>query len=336
MTTQTRRATLAALFALTSFADLASAQDKPHANDPVDKPQVYDQSADANADITAALVRAKSDNTRVLVQYGANWCGWCVLLDGLCKSDRKIAHALLYEYELVKVDVDRFDKHMDVAAKYGPGEKLKATGIPLLVVLDSSGKVLVNQETGSLEKGKAHDPEKVLAFLDKWKAEPRDARDVLKKGLAAAREQNKRVFLHFGAPWCAWCGRLDTFLARESITELMAVDYIDLKIDIDRMIHGKDLEKEFRKDDGGIPWYAILDADGNVLATADGPQGNIGFPVTQQEISHFITTIDGTRRNLNPEQVQSLRDALTENGNRILAEMNTRRAAQQARDTPGD
>lgn len=40
------------------------------------QPPVYDESADAAADIAAALAAAETKHTRVLIQWGANWCGW--------------------------------------------------------------------------------------------------------------------------------------------------------------------------------------------------------------------------------------------------------------------
>ena len=311
---------LAVLFA----AFPAVAQDKPAT--PAAPPQVYDESADAAADIAAALAKAKQNNTRVLVQYGANWCGWCKLLDGLFKSDRQIARTLLYEYELVRVNVGRFDRHLEIADKYGPGgEKLRSLGIPYLTILDADGKVLLNQPTGELEQDKAHDPQKVLAVLDKWKADPRDARVILRDGLTRAAKENKRVFLHFGAPWCVWCHRLEDFLARPEIAKLMERDFVDLKIDIDRMTAGKDVDSEFRTEKGGIPWFAILDETGEKLATADGPEGNIGFPVKDAEIAHFIKMLAEGRRNLTDAELETIRTALTQNSEEILAEMEKRR-----------
>ena len=35
--------------------------------------------------------------------------------------------------------------------------------------------------------------------------------------------------------------------------------------------------------DGGIPWFAVVDADGKVLANSEGPKGNIGYPDTMSK-----------------------------------------------------
>lgn len=106
---------------------------------------------------------------------------------------------LLYEYRVVHVNVGKFDRNMDLAAKYGAD--LKAAGIPYLTVVDAAGKSLANQETGSLEDGPEHDPKKVLAFLSGLRAPPQDAQKVFADALARAKEAEKRVLLSFEAPW---------------------------------------------------------------------------------------------------------------------------------------
>src|SRR5262245_7554024 len=65
-----------------------------------DKPQrppIYDEQADAAADVAAALARAQKENKRVLIQWGANWCGWCHLLHQTFTTDQEVKRKLLYE-----------------------------------------------------------------------------------------------------------------------------------------------------------------------------------------------------------------------------------------------
>ncbi|MBP7676198.1 MAG: thioredoxin family protein [Thermoanaerobaculia bacterium] len=125
-------------------------------------PPVYDEAADAKADVAAAVAKAKKEKKRVLVTLGANWCGWCRALDRLFTKDETVAAQLAAGYVPVKVDVGRMTKNLELAATWGADPK---TGVPLLVVLDGNGKAVKVQETGSLESGKRHDPEKVIAFL---------------------------------------------------------------------------------------------------------------------------------------------------------------------------
>lgn len=192
---------LAAL-ATTPFALAQEPAPKPQQQEPKPAP-VYDEAADARADLTAALARAKQENRRVLIQWGANWCGWCVALHGTMKKDPAIARKLMYEYDVVRVDVGRFDKHMDLAKELGAD--FKSTGIPFLTVLDADGKPLAQQETGALEladKSKtAHDTAKVLDFLTAHQAKYLEASAVRSAAFERATREGKRVLEHFGAPW---------------------------------------------------------------------------------------------------------------------------------------
>jgi len=127
---------------------------------------IYDISADGSKQIADALATAKKDGKIVLVQFGANWCGWCHLLHKLFETDQKIAAELKSNYVVVMVDVDK-DHNKDVNIKYGNPTQ---HGLPVIVLLDGNGKQLTTQDTGKLENGDHHDPEKVLAFLKAWSA----------------------------------------------------------------------------------------------------------------------------------------------------------------------
>jgi thiol-disulfide isomerase/thioredoxin len=125
-------------------------------------PPVYDEAADAKADVAAAVAKAKKEKKRVLVTLGGNWCGWCRALDRTFTQDGKVAAELAKAYVPVKVDVGKMTKNLDLASSWGADPK---KGVPLLVVLDGKGKAVKVQETEALEAGKGHDPEKVVAFL---------------------------------------------------------------------------------------------------------------------------------------------------------------------------
>jgi thiol:disulfide interchange protein len=139
---------------------------RAQAADPPDsgRPTIYDESADGSEQIAAALVVAKSENKRVLLQFGANWCPWCHLLHDLFVKDPAISEVLTTDYMVVLIDVNQGHNNV-VDEVYGNPTRL---GLPVLVVLDSDGKRLTTQNTGDLEEEDGHNPAKVLAFLEKW------------------------------------------------------------------------------------------------------------------------------------------------------------------------
>jgi thiol:disulfide interchange protein len=270
------------------------------------KPPVYDESADATKDVAAAITRATRENKRVLLQIGGNWCPWCRLLHDLFAENAPIATLLRNEYEVVNVDIGHGEKNKELLAKYA----VKAKGYPYLAVLDANDKLVTQQETGALEDGPKHDPKKVIAFLTQWQAPAADAQKTLDEALAKASADGKRVFLRFGAPWCIWCHRLDDVLNQPAVAAALAADFIVIKIDVDRMTGGKEVNKKYQSTGGGIPWFAVLTPDGKAAMTSDiKPGSNVGFPTEPAEIEHVMKMLTGARKNMSEAQAAALREA---------------------------
>ena len=111
-----------------------------------------------------AMAKAKKENKRVLLQFGANWCGWCHKLHKLFETDTQIAAKLKESFVVVLVDVNK-GHNEEINKRYDNPTRF---GLPVIVVLDADGKALTTQDTGKLEEGDHHDPKKVLAFLSEW------------------------------------------------------------------------------------------------------------------------------------------------------------------------
>jgi thiol:disulfide interchange protein len=127
--------------------------------------EIYPDPAQANADITAALKTAAQTHKRVLLDFGGNWCGDCQVLDIYFHSpqNRPLLEA---NFVLVHVNVGMYDANLDLAKKYGiPLEK----GVPAMVVLSETGKVLYTQKSGEFEKMGRMEPGDVRRFLVQWK-----------------------------------------------------------------------------------------------------------------------------------------------------------------------
>jgi thiol-disulfide isomerase/thioredoxin len=276
---------------------------------------IYQVDGKGMARVEQALVKAKQDNKRVLLKIGGNWCGWCYKLHDVFHKNSTIKPLVSDEYELVMID-SRADKA--VLEKW----KIKAPSFPYLAVLDAAGQKLTEQRTGPLEKGSQHDPDLVQAFLEKWKAPPLDARTVLRSALALAQKEDKKVFVRIGAPWCGWCKRMDSFLAQAAIAGILSKDYVLVKIDQQRMTGAQEVMAKIRKpkQGGGIPWFAFLDKQGQVLITSSNKRGkNIGFPVDPKtEIPHFESMLRKTRSKITDQEIALVRQALTKAGQRFM------------------
>jgi thiol:disulfide interchange protein len=128
------------------------------------RPKLYDESLDGSKQIADALIIAKREHKRVLLQFGANWCGWCHLLHKLFETDKAISERLKADYVVVLVDVNE-GHNKDIDTKYGNPMRF---GLPVIVILGSDGRQLTTKNTEELEQGTQHDPAKVLAFLKEW------------------------------------------------------------------------------------------------------------------------------------------------------------------------
>ncbi len=119
--------------ALKSLADL-----------PTPLPYPYDEKADAEADLAAALKRAKKAHKLTLIDFGGNWCPDCRIFAGVIEQP-DVKRWVDKHYEVVTVNVGRYDKNMQIPARYGV-DKLK--GVPSFLVVDGDGK-LVNRSASS-------------------------------------------------------------------------------------------------------------------------------------------------------------------------------------------
>jgi len=127
--------------------------------------EIYNESADARAEIKEALAKATAEHKRVIVVFGANWCYDCHVLDKAFHSS-DLAPILAANYEVVHVDIGKGEKNQDLMTKY---EVPMKRGIPGLAVLDSDGKLVYSQKNGEFENARALAPGDFLAFLNKWK-----------------------------------------------------------------------------------------------------------------------------------------------------------------------
>ncbi|HZU22372.1 MAG TPA: thioredoxin family protein [Terriglobales bacterium] len=128
-------------------------------------PRLYNPFADAKAEISEAIKQAHQDHKRILLVFGGNWCLDCHVLD--YRFHQNAIRPLVEDnFHVVHVDIEQYDKNLDVAERYGTSLK---RGVPAVAVLSSEGKLLFAQKQGEFENARDLDPAAIVAFLNKWK-----------------------------------------------------------------------------------------------------------------------------------------------------------------------
>lgn len=127
-----------------ALAGCATVPDAP----PHPEARLYSPTADASADVDAALARAAQNGKRVLLVMGGNWCHDSRALAGWLETPRFAALTAAH-YEVVFVDVGvpqtGEGRNLEIARRFGLAE---FPGTPALLVLTAEG-MLVNAESAT-------------------------------------------------------------------------------------------------------------------------------------------------------------------------------------------
>lgn len=128
-------------------------------------PLPYDEKVDADARITQAKARAKASGKKLIIDLGGNWCADCRILAGVMELP-EVGTFLRRHYEVVTVDVGRFDRNQQVIRHYGI-DKLK--GVPTLLIVDPRTDKLLNADRlSALADARHMTPQALADWLAQW------------------------------------------------------------------------------------------------------------------------------------------------------------------------
>ena len=130
-----------------------------------DKVKLYDPALDGMKQIKEAVSKARSQGKHVLIQYGGNWCSWCIKFDAFCKADTSIMKLISTSFIPVKLNYSPENKNEEANIYLGNPVRF---GFPVFIIVDGNGKVLHIQDSSLLEEGKGYNQLKVIGFFRNW------------------------------------------------------------------------------------------------------------------------------------------------------------------------
>lgn len=125
---------------------------------------IYDEHADPNQMIQAAIAQATLAHKNIVLDFGANWCGDCHALD-IEMHKPGLASLIEKNYVVVHIDVGRFNKNLEVAERYRVPIK---HGIPALAVLGPHGNLLYAQDQGQFADARRLGENSFRDFFERW------------------------------------------------------------------------------------------------------------------------------------------------------------------------
>ena len=125
----------------------------------------YDEKADANAVVAAAFARAQKSHKRVMLDLGGNWCPDCIMLANLMRMPG-MKEFMAAHYEFASVDVDRFDRNLQIPARFGYTKRLE--GVPTVLVATPDGKLVNDGHVFALSNASHMTPQSLAAYLAEW------------------------------------------------------------------------------------------------------------------------------------------------------------------------
>jgi thioredoxin 1 len=128
------------------------------------RPNIYDESADGERQISDALTLAGKEKKNVLLLFGANSCVPCLKLHAFFEGEKTVSDALKTNFIVVSITWGA-SHNLDLPSRYGAKNGF---GLPFIVILDANGTYLTTKNTDELRDGQ-YNPEKVLAFLMEWR-----------------------------------------------------------------------------------------------------------------------------------------------------------------------
>jgi thiol:disulfide interchange protein len=129
-------------------------------------PYPYDEKANADAQVNAALAAAKAQHKLAFIDLGGNWCGDCRVLASLMELP-EVKRFVDTHYVVTQVDVGRFDKNLQIPARWGITTRLE--GVPAVLIVDPNTNALVDKgHIAALADARHMTPQGIADWIAQW------------------------------------------------------------------------------------------------------------------------------------------------------------------------
>ena len=157
----------------------------------------------------------------------------------------------------------------------------------MAVALDAKGAELDRIE---LQTNDASPSPRAVNLINRNALKKLDAIERYDAALAEAKRTRKRVWISISQTRCSPCFAFARWWDRNR--EKLEEGFVPLKIDDVRESNGAELVKQLIGDKQfGIPYHLIVESDGSLFVSSEGPLGNIGYPSSFEGISHLSTML---------------------------------------------
>jgi len=131
-------------------------------------PYPYDEKADANKTVDAALAKAKAEHKLAFIDLGGNWCGDCRVLAAFMELP-EIRAFIDAHYVVAVVDVGRFNNNLQIPARWSAVDAMKNGGVPAILVVDPvTNKLIDAGHIAALEDARHMDPQGIADWIAQW------------------------------------------------------------------------------------------------------------------------------------------------------------------------
>jgi len=100
-------------------------------------------------------------------------------------------------------------------------------------------------------------------------------------------------------------------MALPNVAPVLAKEFVILKLDYDRGIGAKEIQKRYIAEEQGLPWFVFVDGDGKGIITSTREKGgNVGHPYQPDEVAHFKVMLQKIKKHLTDAEIDALIESL--------------------------